>query len=84
MGYLLEPKLRPLLPEQRDQPLLWMGLYERVEKLRPAATTAWLAERGGGGYELSDLTLSLDEARYLEAFDKVRATSPQAMSIRST
>ena len=73
LGYLLEPKLRPLLPEQRGQPLLWMGLYERVEKLRPAAATAWLAERGGGGFELSDLTLSLDETRYLEAFDKVKS-----------
>jgi len=73
LGYLLEPKLRSLLPPQRGQPLLWMGLYERVEKLRPAATTAWLAERGGGGFELTDLTLSLDEARYLEAFDKVKS-----------
>ncbi len=72
LGYLLEPKLRPLLPTQRDQPLLWMGLFERGEALDPAATKSWLAARGGGGFDLGDLTLSLDEGRYLEAFDRVK------------
>jgi para-aminobenzoate synthetase/4-amino-4-deoxychorismate lyase len=72
LGYLLEPRLRPLLPARRGQPLLWMGLFEQGKTLDPAATTDWLAARSGGGYELDELTLSCDEARYLEAFDKVK------------
>jgi para-aminobenzoate synthetase/4-amino-4-deoxychorismate lyase len=27
LGYCLEPKLKDLLPRERRQPLLWMGLF---------------------------------------------------------
>ena len=28
LGYALEPRLAPLMPERREAPLLWMGLFE--------------------------------------------------------
>lgn len=31
LGYLLEPKLAPLLPARGNVPLLWFGVFERVE-----------------------------------------------------
>lgn len=31
LGYLLEPRLAPLLPERRAVPLLWFGVFERAE-----------------------------------------------------
>jgi para-aminobenzoate synthetase/4-amino-4-deoxychorismate lyase len=33
MGYLLEPGLRHLLPEDRPQPLLWFGVFDRRDRL---------------------------------------------------
>ena len=72
LGYLLEPKLSPLLPARRDQPLLWMGLFERAKELDRNATANGLTGRKGDGYDWDDLTLSLDETGYLEAFDRVR------------
>ncbi|MBV9992910.1 MAG: aminodeoxychorismate synthase component I [Alphaproteobacteria bacterium] len=38
LGHLLEPKLNSLLPERRDVPLLWFGVFERMEegRLEPA------------------------------------------------
>ena len=33
LGYLLEPKLAPLLPEGRRQPLIWMGLFGDPRRL---------------------------------------------------
>jgi para-aminobenzoate synthetase/4-amino-4-deoxychorismate lyase len=32
LGYLLEPRLAPLLPAKRAVPLLWFGTFERMEK----------------------------------------------------
>ena len=34
LGYLLEPRLRPLLPAARAVPLLWFGVFERMEEGR--------------------------------------------------
>ena len=72
LGYLLEPKLAPELPAKRPHPLLWMALFERVRELDPLALRALLAERQGGGYTLVEPHLSWSEARYLEAFRRVK------------
>jgi len=31
LGYVLEPRLAPLIPAERDVPLLWFGLFEQAE-----------------------------------------------------
>ncbi len=46
LGYALEPKLAPLLPEPRDIPLLWFGLFERAEALAAERLDAAFAELG--------------------------------------
>lgn len=72
LGYLFEPKLAALLPRRRSQPLLWMGLYREPKRLPQQDFGPWLEARHDGGYELSDVSLSWDEARYRAAFDAVK------------
>ena len=51
LGYLLEPKLAPLLPPGHGQPLIWMGLFEQRRDLDAAgvnhALDTALAEHAG-------------------------------------
>jgi len=63
LGYLLEPRLRPLLPERRSVPLLWFGLFERME---PTAL-----DPGGRAYA-GPLRHEWDEAAYERRFARVR------------
>lgn len=48
LGYVLEPHLRPLLPEQRDVPLLWFGIFDSCEELTGEAANAALVARTEG------------------------------------
>lgn len=48
LGYVLEPHLRALLPEGRDVPLLWFGIFDACEELTGDAATAWLAAQAQG------------------------------------
>jgi len=43
LGYVLEERLLPLLPESRDVPLLWFGVFDKPEKLSATAADAWFA-----------------------------------------
>jgi len=48
LGYCLEPRLRPLLPEPRHQPLLWFALFEQPDTADQApppkpACSGWMA-----------------------------------------
>jgi para-aminobenzoate synthetase/4-amino-4-deoxychorismate lyase len=73
LGYCLEPKLRDLLPEDREQPLLWVGLFREAERLTDAETRAWLDANGGQeGSQLSDLDLSWTRDEYARAFRTVQ------------
>ena len=72
LGYLMEPKLAPLLPSERAQPLVWMGLFARPRRLDGAAVDRFLRERSTGAHELGELKLSLERAAYLEALAKVK------------
>ena len=72
LGYLMEPKLEPLLPDEREQPLIWMGLFARPRRLDGAASERFLHARCAGPYSLGELKLSLEPAAYLEALAKVK------------
>ncbi|HEY2032658.1 MAG TPA: aminodeoxychorismate synthase component I [Rhizomicrobium sp.] len=45
LSYVLEPRLRPHLPQERDVPLLWFGIFEACEELTGEGANAALAAR---------------------------------------
>ena len=72
LGYCLEPRLRELLPENRDVPLFWIGLFGAPQPLDDAATRAWLEANGGAERaQISDLNLSWSREEYARAFAEV-------------
>lgn len=72
LGYVLEPKLRPLLPEKRNVPLLWIGLYQAPLEMTSAEVEHWLATHTrSGSFRFTDVSLSWSEADYLQRFTEV-------------
>jgi len=72
LGYVLEPKLAPLMPEKRSVPLLWIGLYRAPQEMTSAEVEHWLATHTrSGDFHFTDVTLTWSEEQYLERFDKV-------------
>lgn len=71
LGYLQEPRLAPLLPPQRDVPLLWMGLFRQAECLEAAAVRRWLPPGEAG--PVANVRASIDRAGYRVAFDRARS-----------
>lgn len=43
LGHVLEPRLRPLLPEERRDPLLWFGLFPPPLRIDARAVDLWFA-----------------------------------------
>ena len=72
LGYLLEQKLTPLLPQSRAYPLIWAGLFDDREVLQEADVLARLGAGQNGGYEIDDLRLSMTRDAYYEVFDAVQ------------
>ncbi len=73
LGYVFEPKLRPLSPETRDVPLLWFGLYRTPATMTSAGVDLWLDRHlRSGAYEFTDVTLAWDRDAYLARFDSVK------------
>ncbi len=70
LGYVLEPKLLPLLPTRRSQPLIWMSVFPGCREIAPAVDPP-LAPYSPA-YSVSGLTLSIDRDAYLTAFDRVK------------
>lgn len=70
LGYVLEPKLLPLLPPRCSQPLIWMGVFPRCREL--AADRDPPLAPDTPTYAVDGLTLSIDRNAYLEAFDRVK------------
>ena len=71
LGYVLEPKLRPRLPEKRDVPLIWMGLFRHCREIDPAESLR-LIDGWGGDFSLDDLRPSIDRDTYIEAIERIR------------
>jgi para-aminobenzoate synthetase/4-amino-4-deoxychorismate lyase len=72
LGYLQEPRLAPLLPPDRDTPLLWMGLFSEPESLDAPSARRWLPPPDIE-ISLSNLRTSMDRAAYKQAFDQAHA-----------
>lgn len=72
-GLLLEDKLKGLLPEVLDYPLIHMGVYKERQVMSAAdADHYWCGFENPSGYELSDITLSLSRAEYEKAFNQIQ------------
>jgi para-aminobenzoate synthetase / 4-amino-4-deoxychorismate lyase len=73
LGYCLEPKLHALLPHDRRQPLVWMGLFREPRRLDEAATRAWLDAHGAlERSTISGLRLSWTRDEYARTFAEVQ------------
>lgn len=78
LGYVLEPKIRALLPEGRSVPLLWFGLYRAPRAMSEREVDHWLATHTrSGSYQFTSVTCAWDQAAYESRFsavqDKIRA-----------
>lgn len=72
LGYVLEPKLAALLPDKRNVPLLWIGLYKAPAEMTSADVEQWLATHTrSGSFHFTDVTLAWDEEEYLQRFNEV-------------
>ena len=72
LGYILEPKLRALLPHHRAIPLMWFGLYTHPRELSGAEVQTWLKSEAIGNPVLGALNHSWDEQAYLQRFAEVQ------------
>jgi para-aminobenzoate synthetase/4-amino-4-deoxychorismate lyase len=78
LGYVFEPKIRDLLPEGRNVPLLWFGLYKAPREMTEPEVDHWLATHTrSGSYQFTSVTCAWDQAEYEKRFsavqDKIRA-----------
>jgi para-aminobenzoate synthetase/4-amino-4-deoxychorismate lyase len=78
LGYLLEPRLASLLPQGRNVPLLWFGLYDRPQAMSNAEVEHWLATHTRSvTYQFTDVTRAWDAENYQQRFavvqEKIRA-----------
>jgi para-aminobenzoate synthetase / 4-amino-4-deoxychorismate lyase len=73
MGYVLEPRLQPLLPRHRLAPLLWFGIFDPPKIVDAAALDpafdGWCTGRAHAG----PLRTEWREADYGERFDRAKA-----------
>jgi len=72
LGYVLEPRLLPLLPARRDLPLLWFALFDRREELSGADAASWLKRQRHGSAYAGPLHFSETIESYEEKFRRVR------------
>lgn len=71
LGYVFEPRLLPLLPPHRRQPLIWMGVFPACREI--AAGIDPPLTPGKPDNTVDGLTLSIDRDAYLAAFERVKA-----------
>ena len=71
LGYAMEPKIAGLMPDKRDMPLLWFGLYEAPRRMTGPGVLEWLNETTrSASHEFSDVSLAWTREEYEQRFDK--------------
>jgi len=68
LGYVLEPKLAPLLPLERDGPLIWMGVFDAPERVDADLFAVWATEP----HTISALRPAENRDTYLKKIDAIR------------
>jgi para-aminobenzoate synthetase/4-amino-4-deoxychorismate lyase len=72
LGLAFEPKLAPLLAEETDFPLFWLGVYDAPVEMDRLAAWRWLKERASRDLvRVDEMNFSVTRAEYGEAFRKV-------------
>ncbi|MGE0855290.1 MAG: aminodeoxychorismate synthase component I [Hyphomicrobiaceae bacterium] len=72
LGYVLEPRLAPLMPADQRMPLIWLGVYPPPRRMTSAEVAAWLDQVTlSHTYAFSDVSLGWSREQYLERFAKV-------------
>jgi para-aminobenzoate synthetase/4-amino-4-deoxychorismate lyase len=73
LGYVLEPKIRALLPEGRNVPLLWFGLYRAPRAMSESEVDHWLSTHTrSGSYQFTSVVCAWDGAEYERRFSAVQ------------
>ncbi len=72
LGYLLEPRLTPLLWPERRVPLLWFGLFRACERLGGSKAMAALGAEDGGRAYAGPLVHEFDPALYRPRYRKIK------------
>lgn len=73
LGYLLEPRLAPLLPAERRLPLIWMGLFNEPRRLNREGILRFLdTQAGGDGHSVEMCGQTIGRAPYLDAIGRVK------------
>ena len=73
LGYLLEPRLAPLLPAERRQPLIWMGLFGKPRRLNREGIARFLdAQTDGNGHSVEMRGQTIEREQYLDAIGRVK------------
>ena len=72
LGYLLEPRLTPLLWPERRVPLFWFGLFRGRERLGGSKAKAALAAETDGRAYAGPLAHEFDPALYRPRYRKIK------------
>lgn len=78
LGYALEPRIAGQMPQRRNVPLLWFGLYNKPRQMMGSDVLEWLNETTrSASHEFSDVSLAWSreeyEARFERALEMIRA-----------
>ena len=73
LAYMLEPKLRHLIHNNRQSPLIWMGLFHEPQRLKSDETLKFINALAADNHSVEQLRLSLAKETYLQAVQRVKA-----------
>ena len=73
LGYVLEPRLTALLPEKRDVPLLWFGVFDAPKSLDQAGVDQLLGSSRDDKCQISDPEITMDREDYRGRFGRVKS-----------
>lgn len=71
-GLCFEPKLKPLMPQKRDVPLLQFGLFDAPQLLNPDEVAAYHRDHIHGEFSLSNVTPLESRADYISKIAKLK------------
>lgn len=72
LGYVLERKLAPLLPSERDTPLIWFGLFKTRKSLKRGCVRAWLENITKTSCDIENIHPHWNEKEYAAAFMRIQ------------
>ncbi|MBE9556570.1 MAG: aminodeoxychorismate synthase component I [Proteobacteria bacterium] len=73
LGYLLETRLAPLMPAERRQPLIWMGLFGEPLRLDRDGIMRFLdAQAGNNSHAVEGRGQTVEREQYLDVIGRVK------------